>query len=142
MLCGLCCIDLLHRSGVWRDCCSLVTVAVTVAVTLTVTSLSTSLHPALLFCVSPRSCLVWWLLLVRWLVGCRYPSASLHSSCVVLCCVVLQLCCSCCIAAISPHYTHPPHTHHTHHTSPTSVQTTTNAPYPIPNCEVKRRWGD
>lgn len=24
----------------------------------------------------------------------------------------------------------------------TSVQTTTNAPYPIPNCEVKRRWGD
>ena len=23
----------------------------------------------------------------------------------------------------------------------TSVQTTSNAPYPIPNCEVKRRWG-
>lgn len=26
--------------------------------------------------------------------------------------------------------------------SSTNVQTTSNAPYPIPNCEVKRGWGD
>ena len=49
------------------------------------------------------------------LVGCRYPSASLHSSCVVLCCSCVA------VVALQP-YHHTTHIHHTHITHITPPQ--------------------